>query len=1071
MPEIEEVLEELRLSILDHAYELLKCLDVDELTSDDVKEKLRLYDLKVENMTDAWLPNGRFYRLYPSIKHHRTRQNTLKSIAQSGGQFEGLWSNEFMNKPQYNYKYIQILRHYQLGSAADGYFYVSGDTARDKNGNITSSAVTALSSDILMGQALPAGYTYLYVPWPRPHFPFDAGYFYNVHMLDYDRLAYAEDCMDIPYVDDRPYLSGLPASMRYHWRNGSDTPYRTPYWFDYHYMDDMRPADPQNPRHAKDEYGKLLKDTQDHYIETENFWPIRESGSYYEDSTKESPIEQSDLDALDGKPLFRGYYELSENCKPLANSDAVFATKCYGHYKFKTTDPNRAQEFTPYDYIKYYKILLVSYDTSIRIKTVKLIRDLTGLGLSETVAILNAIDAHSGPCVVVEKSEYINAHDIKAKLEMGGCTVRLDQLSIEGVCLESYGDNQIAVVHALQDAFNITSIQAIQYTKDLPSVLPISADDENYENVKSIIEAAGGVVDIEPRKIIHCIDEFYKLKDPQELGVPNGPYKWDHLSRDYILKLKDALHHFKTYRPFWNEKTPWSDMCKSQLYETYAIRLESYDSSRTADLRSALLELTDLADSVVDTHISSIPCKLYGVYTLNRVYQIRDALSDVGCIISYSLNDVRNVSNNSQLVLSGYETHPFNSAKTTLARAIMRVYGIGLYEAVNLINSAPVTLNIPNSGNYNTPLKLIREIEENCGVVTVNNDCAKHSLFYWMNLKQTENRPSIPFEASASSLYDAEIKSIIRDNKPPVSEVTFTSYDRPTIGRLSATPMAYTRPANNNQGDDMLLLDGDNTLYSYGSTISNIYDPTLSYKLYSIENYSHDEVTDTTKAYFIGDPSSKVLELIGNGTKDINDQSAYSNFVTFGANNVHTLWFSGSGSGSDVTLDKFYNTLYNKQGSPYLYMYSNNNVNLTYHIIGVYTSDGAAVSDSDIQLSLYVEPLSSTYVYKVYAISDRASSNNPITASYIQFTVELDNIHSATVLTPVNVPMYKQQDNTTVTARYIQADQAIDIGNGYVPLANVYNDGWIMMKYSETLYYGQTAVTVYYDDFTGTWPS
>ena len=32
MPEIEEAMEELRLSILDHAYELLNCLDINELS-------------------------------------------------------------------------------------------------------------------------------------------------------------------------------------------------------------------------------------------------------------------------------------------------------------------------------------------------------------------------------------------------------------------------------------------------------------------------------------------------------------------------------------------------------------------------------------------------------------------------------------------------------------------------------------------------------------------------------------------------------------------------------------------------------------------------------------------------------------------------------------------------------------------------------------------------------------------------------------------------------------------------------------------------------------------------------
>ena len=81
MPEIEEALEELRLSVIDHAYELLQKLDVDELSTDEVRQKLELYDIRIDNMSGDWLPNGRFYRLYPSIKHHRSRHNAIKAIA------------------------------------------------------------------------------------------------------------------------------------------------------------------------------------------------------------------------------------------------------------------------------------------------------------------------------------------------------------------------------------------------------------------------------------------------------------------------------------------------------------------------------------------------------------------------------------------------------------------------------------------------------------------------------------------------------------------------------------------------------------------------------------------------------------------------------------------------------------------------------------------------------------------------------------------------------------------------------------------------------------------------------
>ena len=58
IPAIEDALEELRLSVIDHAYELIQSLDIDELSSDNIKDKLELYDIKTENMSSEWLPNG-----------------------------------------------------------------------------------------------------------------------------------------------------------------------------------------------------------------------------------------------------------------------------------------------------------------------------------------------------------------------------------------------------------------------------------------------------------------------------------------------------------------------------------------------------------------------------------------------------------------------------------------------------------------------------------------------------------------------------------------------------------------------------------------------------------------------------------------------------------------------------------------------------------------------------------------------------------------------------------------------------------------------------------------------------
>ena len=319
LPVLEEVLEELRLSVLDHAYELLKRLDIDELSSDEIRQKLELYNIKIDNMTKEWLPNGRFYRLYPSIKHHRTRQNTIKAIAKSGGQFEGLWSNDFSNKTEYNFNKIQIARHYEFASDADGYFYVSGDTITDGRGTVISSAAKALSTDILINQSLPAGYTYLYIPWPRPVYPGDSGFFYSVHMLMYDRLYYTEDCNDDSYT-----IADLstPASTHYNWREGIGTPYRTPYWFDYHYMHDSRHTEPNA---LNDHAGT---------------WPIEESGYYY---------DKDGIPVAD--PAEAVLYKLDNKCKQLSDSKSEFQTNCYLYSRNKTTVPNRLQVFTPKELI------------------------------------------------------------------------------------------------------------------------------------------------------------------------------------------------------------------------------------------------------------------------------------------------------------------------------------------------------------------------------------------------------------------------------------------------------------------------------------------------------------------------------------------------------------------------------------------------------------------------------------------------------------------------------------------------------------------------------------------------
>ena len=444
MPAIEDAMEELRLSILDHAYDLLKRLDIDELTADEIRQKLELYDIKVDNMSSEWLPNGRFYRLYPYIKHHRSRLNTINAIAKSGGQFEGLWSKDFAKKSEYKFNTLSVNRHYTMKSSADGYFYITGDTSYDGYGRVTSSAVQALTTDIFINQSLPAGYTYLYIPWPRPVYPSDSSYFYNVHMLDYDRLYYVQDCLDDNAL---PVDISVPASTLHDWNHTGekDSPYRTPIWFDYHYMNNVTHADPT-----------------DDFAGT---WPIKESGIYLDsDGFETNNPSEAVLYVLDGK------------CKELSDSHAAFPTKCYGHERYETTMPDRWQEYTPYS--ADAGLYLESFSQSNRSLIIDVLVDKFALSVDEASSLLD-----TAPCKLPLISSY-EIKSAKSELESLNCVVR--NITIDSNCLTD-----------------------IDYL---------------YVNTPSV-------------------------------------YRWDSLARDYFLNIRDSLHHIKTYKPFWNEKTPFIEMC------------------------------------------------------------------------------------------------------------------------------------------------------------------------------------------------------------------------------------------------------------------------------------------------------------------------------------------------------------------------------------------------------------------------------------------------------------------------------------------------------------------------------
>ena len=946
MPEIEEAMEELRLSVIDHAYELLQRLDIDELTTDEIRRKLELYDIRVSDMKRAWLPNGKFYRLYPYIKHHRSRLNAIRAIAKSGGQFEGIWSSDFSDQPEYEFYKISVGRHYQFKSNADGYFYVSGDSQKDVHGRVVDSAATALTTDILINQALPAGYTYLYVPWPRPVYPGDSGYFYNVHMLDFDRLHYSklwgadnEDPLDENDHDIHPDYS-VPASTLHDWNHTDkkDSPYRTPYWFDYHYMDDMRSD------------------------EERNTWPIKESGTY------------KDEDGIQTNPENAVIYELSEDCKELQNSHAVFPTKYYTHARYRTTDPNRSQTFTPLS--AEAKLFLESFDES-------------------------------------RRSEIVT--------------------KISEVC-------------------NVTTEQANYILDHVPCKLPY-IDPSNIANTKEELESVGCVIKN------FTIDENYLTDVEYNYSENPSTYRYDYLARGYALKLRDNLSHIKTYKPFWNEKTPFLDMCYQNNVFTqhsyYTIKLVSIGGVNQVQAYRALSLCLNIRSQQAIQLINQCPVTIQGQHTLQTVEVLRktglviEVISTSGELLAYdkvltlvSCQDSRQLVNVFSSVYSFYSVYDDGRLSVLTNSLPMRLYrtadksleeikaAFDAADAVTTLENANITnsnslynwLNLKESNNiinaalyddsYNEYKRVIdyRVYVKSKSVFPPppgTDSDLKRAIYFitGVSITNTIGHTKILIiskdtKADALATIDAiwefyeywgysggekyelfcienyEKHSVVKENVPPISEITHTSYDRPTCGKLDSVYIGYTLPSNSNQGENKTLSDlvTDNKIYSIGESSTDYikYDPELFYTVVGIGTYSNSGEqsvkTDNVKAYLECAPSppdnsnSLFLNTLDDatfGSTENPPSPAEVNYIVYKTSRTHKLYFSQNKN--DVLLKSQFNMLYNELGSNEIYYHygsAYNNKGFEYSVVGIYDSEGHKIDYANKPLMKCTQSLS-----------------------------------------------------------------------------------------------------------------
>ena len=881
IPAIEDALEELRLSVIDHAYELIQSLDIDELSSDNIKDKLELYDIKTENMSSEWLPNGKFYRLFASIQHHRTRLNTIKAIGRSGGQFEGLWTDDFKHKPSYNYKSIQILRHYYIGSNLDGYFYISGNTDRNPDGTVRSSARSALLNDIIMSQALPAGYTYLYLPWPRPSYPVESGYFYNVHMLDYDRLVYEKDCNhrwnSLSYLgadynsiyycpenseanryydittkkygstkdscvaefdasinsDMEFYLQDsydVPASANYDWLNGSNTPWRCPYWIDYHYMNDMRHV-----------YKKR--------------WPVPESGVY---TAFDKYNEEYEVD----HPSDAVKYTLDESCLELSDSSSVFPSRCKSHIRYAITPPNRKSNDAGIKcaYNEYAIIInrlpddierFVYAAATLTNYSVNVIRDkVSNVKNGNTIALKSYLSEVEAQNILLKLSTdlIIDSYDHSIKDDIIKLLSSL--FSIDTAIAEAYLSSDSYKITPLPIVNSSLSIQAIEEKLQSNGVV-ININKERLDNEYfSVVKMDDPIENYSADKLYHSNDSVdYPTNKIYNVNY-FGTYRHDVLLNK-AFHSRYYLSNFKQYRPFWNENAPFVEM-----------------NQRTR---------------------------------------------------SSDLNPTGRIQQNS------------------------------LY-----------------------------------------------SMFY---LKQRENVPKLISDTNIeiSSYKD----SIVKDNTPRVSEVTCTSYDRPTYSNLDRIYIGYltsdniSNPGITDQGNNYEISTHyrENKIYYFDEKSPIKYDPTLYYNLVSlgyrdengIDQYSDDQIVEFgsneyMKSYLYGNPSTG--ELFLNKDQDYTYPHSKYNYITYKTSKVHKLWFSNTHK--DTILSKSIE-IYNQAGNSNIYEFTENSINLEYNIIGVFDEHGKQITYNSGSINCYVR----NHQYSLVASEFIDEYGQPVTAAFILFRVKI----------------------------------------------------------------------------------
>lgn len=208
LPILEEVLEELRLNVVDHIYEIIEALNLYSLNSLELKQKLNLLgfsSIKIGKFISLDITSSEFeyispefYKMYRKLNQHRGNKMSMDYIFHSAGMMNTLvHSNTLFYKQNnifgdtssfFDFDTFRDNQFPELG-IGDGYIIVPYTSNR------LQVLKSYLATNPIIFNFLPAGYTFIFLSEYRNS--------YNTGALQYDNfLCYKDDDSEICFYID-----------------------------------------------------------------------------------------------------------------------------------------------------------------------------------------------------------------------------------------------------------------------------------------------------------------------------------------------------------------------------------------------------------------------------------------------------------------------------------------------------------------------------------------------------------------------------------------------------------------------------------------------------------------------------------------------------------------------------------------------------------------------------------------------------------------------------------------------------------------------------------------------------